>query len=195
MTERDLKKMSRSDLLEMLIEQGKELEEVKQQLEKAQAELADRRIVLDNAGSIAEASLAVNGVFLAAQAAADEYLTNIKELNQRQDEIIAAREKISVEKAERMQNDTAARCSRLEEETKSRCSALENETAQKCARMEEESRVRSEAWWSNVQERLRTLYESQSELKTLMTNFGIPKNVVNEGEKEEALSDDAQQDR
>ena len=45
----------------------------------AEAKLEDRRMKIENSGSIAEAVLALNGFFEAAQAAADEYLKTVKE--------------------------------------------------------------------------------------------------------------------
>lgn len=81
MTNKELKKLSRRELLEMLISQSKELNQVQQELEEAKRQLEDRRILLDNTGSIAEAALKLNRVFEAAQEAADQYLENIKALN------------------------------------------------------------------------------------------------------------------
>ena len=72
MKEKELKRLSRADLLEMLIDQSKELQEVREKLQQAEAELKKREIAISNAGSIAEASLMLNGVFEAAQAACRE---------------------------------------------------------------------------------------------------------------------------
>jgi len=76
MKEKDLKRLSRADLLEMLIDQSKELQQVREKLQQAEAELEKREIAISNAGSIAEASLMLNGVFEAAQAACKEYVEN-----------------------------------------------------------------------------------------------------------------------
>lgn len=78
LTDREMRKLKRSDLLEMLVEQGRELERVRGELSRAQAELKERRIQIDTCGSIAEAALKMNGVFEAAQAAADQYLQSVK---------------------------------------------------------------------------------------------------------------------
>ncbi len=75
---KELKKLSRADLLEMLIEQSKEVERLRYELDKANAALKDRRIVMENVGSIAEASLKLSGIFESAQQAADLYLENVK---------------------------------------------------------------------------------------------------------------------
>lgn len=83
MTEKELRRLSRADLLELLVAQGKETQALRQQLEEAQAALRQREIELEQAGSIAEAALRLNDVFGAAQQAADQYLENIRLLEQK----------------------------------------------------------------------------------------------------------------
>ena len=78
MVEKELKKLSRRELLEILIIQTKRVERLESQLAEAQAALADRRIMLEKIGNLAEASLAINGVFEAAQKAAEQYLDNVE---------------------------------------------------------------------------------------------------------------------
>lgn len=78
MTDKELKKLSRAKLLEMLIAQSKEVDSLKAQLKEANEKLEDRQIRIENSGSIAEAALQLNGLFEAAQNAAEQYLENIK---------------------------------------------------------------------------------------------------------------------
>ena len=78
MAGKSLKQMSRQELLEMLVAQGKEAETLQSELEKARAELSDRRLKIAKAGSLAEAALSLNGVFEAAEAAARQYLENVR---------------------------------------------------------------------------------------------------------------------
>lgn len=73
----DLRKLGRKQMLEMLIEQGEQLEELKSRLASAEAELQDRNIAIREAGSIAEAALKLNGVFEAAENACRQYLDSI----------------------------------------------------------------------------------------------------------------------
>lgn len=79
MTDKELRRLSRTDLLEMLLEQSKEVERLQQELAEARQQLEERRIMTEEAGSIAEAALRINRVFEAAQAAADQYLENIRQ--------------------------------------------------------------------------------------------------------------------
>ncbi|MFR5875101.1 MAG: hypothetical protein ACLUFN_01280 [Eubacterium sp.] len=102
MTDKELKKLSRTDLLEMLIEQSKEIERLQEIIKQNEKELQSKKIMLNEAGSIAEASLKVNKVFENAQKAADQYLANISELKERQSEICAQMEKETKKKCNDM---------------------------------------------------------------------------------------------
>lgn len=85
MTDHELKKLRRSDLLELLVAQEKENEQLRSQVTQLQKRLEDRTISLENVGSIAEASLQISGVFQAAQDAAARYMENIQRLNAQQE--------------------------------------------------------------------------------------------------------------
>ena len=86
MKEKDLRRLKRVELLDMLIEQGRlvdaqaeEIKKLKEEREELNRKLEDRRVSLENAGSIAEASLGIAKVFTAAQEAAKIYLENLRE--------------------------------------------------------------------------------------------------------------------
>ena len=73
-----LRKLNKLQLLELLAQQERELQSLRKELEEKTAALEDRRIRIEQAGSIAEASLRLNEVFEAAQRAADQYLESLK---------------------------------------------------------------------------------------------------------------------
>ena len=73
-----LRKLNKLQLLELLAQQERELQVLRKELKEKNAELEDRRIRIENAGSIAEASLKLNEVFEVAQRAADQYLESLK---------------------------------------------------------------------------------------------------------------------
>ena len=81
MTENELKKLSRKQLLELLLKQTERVEELEAEIADLQVKLDDKTVGVSESGSIAEAALKLNGVFEAAQAAADQYLENIKRLH------------------------------------------------------------------------------------------------------------------
>ena len=76
MTDKDLRKLSREDLLQLLLEQGRKVRQLREKLAAAEKALDDRMLKMDKAGSIAEASLQLNGVFEAAEAACRQYTDN-----------------------------------------------------------------------------------------------------------------------
>lgn len=80
MTERELRKLSRLDLLELLLRQMEENERLRTELKQAQEQLESRELMIENAGSIAQASLQISRVFEAAQMAADVYLENVRQM-------------------------------------------------------------------------------------------------------------------
>ena len=102
MTERELRRLSRTDLMELLLAQRRENEQLRCILDQTQAQLADRTIQINNAGSIAEASLQQGGIFTAAQDSCQYYLENIQLLNARQSEICQQMEQETKEKCDRM---------------------------------------------------------------------------------------------
>lgn len=78
MTDKELRRMSRRELLEMLVALKKENTKLRQELEQAQTELNNRYIAIKQSGTMAEAALRLNKVFEAADWAARQYLQNIK---------------------------------------------------------------------------------------------------------------------
>lgn len=76
--EKELRKMSRMELIEIIyaLEQNETI--LRQEKEQLEQQLKEREIRLAEAGSIAEAAIGLNKVFEAAQAAADQYLDSLK---------------------------------------------------------------------------------------------------------------------
>ena len=80
MTDKELKKLKRAELLEILLFQRQKIDDLEKQVAELTSRVEDRRISLGEVGSIAEASLALSNVFAEAQKAADLYLYNVKVL-------------------------------------------------------------------------------------------------------------------
>ena len=159
MTEKELKKLSRADLLELLIEQSEELKQAQSSLSQAEAELNKRQIAIDEAGSIAEAALQLNGVFEAAQASCGQYMENIRTLSSRQEEVCKRREEESIQRA----------AQRLAE-TESRCAAMEAQTKEKCMKMLATARTESAACWEEVSRKLEAYCSRHAELRELLNS-------------------------
>lgn len=77
MTDRELRKLGRAALLQLLLAQRRENEALAARLQQAQEELRQRRLCVEKAGSLAQACMQLNGVFEAAQAACEQYMENM----------------------------------------------------------------------------------------------------------------------
>jgi hypothetical protein len=86
---RDLRKLNRKELLELLLVQSKRVDRLQAQLASTRAELAEREIRVSTAGTMAEASLALNGVFESIDAAGAQYLENLRNSVERQQRAVA----------------------------------------------------------------------------------------------------------
>ena len=84
MTSKELKRMSRGELLQMLLSLIEENEKLKAQLAAPQTHQGNTPLQCDHVGSLAEAALQINGVFTGAETAAQQYLQYIKDICQKQ---------------------------------------------------------------------------------------------------------------
>ena len=78
MAERELKKMNRSELIEIIYAQQKQEHELRDKIKQLEEKLTEKNIILEKSGSIAEASLRLNKIFEDAQAAADQYVESVR---------------------------------------------------------------------------------------------------------------------
>lgn len=84
-TQSNLKRMSRKDLLEILVLQSRKIDDLEEKLSKANELLETKQIMISEVGSIAEAAIKLNKVFEVAQQSADQYLENIKRIEAEQE--------------------------------------------------------------------------------------------------------------
>ena len=78
MADRELRRMHRAELIEIIYALKQSEDQLKAQNAALTAQLQDRQLRLESAGSIAQAALELNNVFAAAQAAADDYLHSVQ---------------------------------------------------------------------------------------------------------------------
>lgn len=153
MTDKELRKLSRAELLEMLITVSKENEMLRTQIEKQDTLLKEREISLSRAGSIAEAALELNGVFTAAEAAAAQYLENVRG----QEDICQRMEEGAKEEAEK-----------IVAEAQQRAGVIEARAKQSAVMMETQAKQRADAYWAAVSRRLEEFYEEHKGLQEML---------------------------
>ena len=78
MTDKEVKRLSRSQLIEIIYQLQIREEELTDKNRRLEKELRSKRIRMENAGNIAEAALELNDVFRSAQNAAAQYLSEIQ---------------------------------------------------------------------------------------------------------------------
>ena len=78
MADRELKKLSRAELIDIIYALKEREDDLSAQVAALEEKLAQREIQISRAGSIAEAALAINRVFEQAQAAAEDYLLSVR---------------------------------------------------------------------------------------------------------------------
>ena len=78
MTDKEFKRLSRSQLIDIIYQLQLKQEELTADNEKLSKALADKRLRVSKAGNIAEAAMEIHNVMQDAQDAADHYLEEIK---------------------------------------------------------------------------------------------------------------------
>ena len=82
MTDREFKRLSRAQLIEIIYQLQLQIETLNKEKEELVNKLADKRIRLQSVGNIAEAALEINECFRSAQNAAEQYLNEIKAIRE-----------------------------------------------------------------------------------------------------------------
>ena len=123
MTERQLRKASRPELLKMLQQSRQENDDLRQRLEQTQSQLQSRQLVVDQSGTLADAALKLSGIFEAAESACQYYTENIRTLSGRQEEI-----------CRKMEQESREKCDRMLEQAKQMAKIYWDEYAEKCSR-------------------------------------------------------------
>lgn len=152
-SKKEMKKLRRDQLLEMLIEQTKRKDELEALLAEAEKKLQNREIALQEAGTMAEAALGLNAVFEAADAAASQYLENIRTLSNRQKTL-----------TEQLEVEVQEKCAALEAAAWKHCEAMEAETRKKCADMTAKAKQEADAYWAEVSKRMEQYLQDHEEL-------------------------------
>ena len=146
MTNVELKRLSKNELVNMLTSVNEKCDDLEKQLEEVKAQLEDRRLELSEVGTLAEAALKVNGVLEAADKAGAQYVENLHRMYQNQEETSR----------------------QLLETTRDQCATIENENRSRCSDMIERAKKESQAYWDEVYERIRQYSDAMESLKSLL---------------------------
>lgn len=151
MTAKELRRLSKTDLLTMLRDQEAELEHLRAEKAELEQKLEDRTLRLSECGSIADAAMEVNDVFKAAQAAADQYLSSVRSAQ------------AAVER----------RTQAMEAEAKQRAEDITQQAESLCRQKLAETQRRVDAYWCSLTEKLEDFYQTHVGLQQMLSGAGI----------------------
>jgi hypothetical protein len=148
MIEKNLKRLSKLELLEMLRSQELEIISLRDEIAKLEEKIKSKKLQVQEAGSIAEASLAVNNIFEAAQQAADQYLMNVKD-------------RIDVE---------AEKYIRIKSTAEQQAAILMSTTEKNCSDREKREREYVDSLWNSLKEKLDAYYTLHPEVRAKLSD-------------------------
>ncbi len=134
MTDKELQKLKRPEILEIMLNLQNELDKEKEENEALRARLGEKNIAIEKSGSIAEAALEINGVFDAAQKAADVYLDNVKKMHAEQELYHEQAMAKTTAEAEGIVNQAKREAETLKTKTDIECRTKLKNTEEECAR-------------------------------------------------------------
>ena len=146
MTDKELRRLGRAELIDILYELQKRNDDLTAQNLQLRHEQEDRQLHLAQAGSIAEAALRVNGVFEAAQAAADQYLLSIRASSAGAEQRIA--------------------------EAEQRADAIIRAAEQQAQQLIADANAQADASWAQFQQKAEELIRAHDELRALAAKIG-----------------------
>ena len=139
MADKELRRLSRKQLLELLHKLTERSESLQAQLDEANKKLKNKLVIKSEAGSIAEAALKLNGVFEAAEDAAKQYLYNVKKISENQDLVRKRFEEECIKRARAMFEEADKVCKSREVEARKKAERIIAEAEERSRKIDEEA--------------------------------------------------------
>lgn len=160
MAEKELRRMSRPELIEIIYALKSNEESLQKKNAHLEEQLNDRTIQISEAGSIAEAALQLNDIFSTAQIAADDYLTSIKAANVSMEE----EQKAAAKEAERVVAEAQAQAEQIVAEANAEAARIMTMAKEKADNTLSEAEAASQHMTDTAQKKAEVL-KAQSEDK------------------------------
>jgi len=165
MAAKSLNRLSREDLLLLLIERTSELDSLKEMLAQKESESQSRQESntdchsMMQPGSIALEALQANRLFEDAQKAADCYLDEIKAMKEE-----------CIRQCDHMLNDARNEARLLIEESQRKAAQMEADTYQQCSELRQIAEQSARHNWTELTKRIDQLCETIGELRTMIAS-------------------------
>ena len=187
---KEMKKLSRSEMLEMMLLQSNEIEKLQAEVAELTAKLNDRSIAVDKAGTLAEASILISNVLQEADRAAKDYLINIERLSGDADRVSQAKIAEAQLKADALLMEAKGKAAALLSQAQTALDKASGEAEQAKAdvitkaRQEanaivsrasvERDRIKREAdtYWVEVSAKMEAFYQEHKGLREMLSSFG-----------------------
>lgn len=149
----NLSKLDRAELLELLLAVTEQNEFLRHRLMELEEELDDRTIIMKEAGSIADASLQLNGVFYAAEAAAAQYLDSIR---------------LTEQHCQTTRSEAEAYAAEVIMDAEKQAEEILSQARGDAEQIKLDAQMKAEAYWATVSQRLERFFSEHRELKDLL---------------------------
>ena len=151
MPDRELRRMRRTELVEIILALKQTEDRLRAENAALSAQLQERQIHIENAGSIAQAALELNKVFEAAQAAADEYVASVRAANKNTDASANALRAQAEAEAEQILAQAQTEAANLKARTQKEC----DEQTEAAARRRAQTEADCKAMLARTQQEIR----------------------------------------
>lgn len=149
MPDRELRRMRRAELVEIILALKQTEDRLRAENAALSAQLQERQIHIENAGSIAQAALELNKE--AAQAAADEYVASVRAANKNTDAAANALRAQAEAEAEQILAQAQTEAANLKARTQKEC----DEQAEAAARSRAQTEADCKAMLARTQQEIR----------------------------------------
>lgn len=146
MTDKELKRLNRTELLQLLMNQVRETEQLQAKVRELTEQIQKHEITCRNAGTLAEAALALNGVFQAADEAAQKYVQEMADRAAKQEQELQAKAEEAKEQANKLLADatdsadiTREKAEKYLADAKAKAEAILAEAGESAAKVREEA--------------------------------------------------------
>ena len=162
MPDRELRHMRRTELVEIILALKQSEDRLRAENAALSAQLQERQIHIENAGSIAQAALELNKVFEAAQAAADEYVASVLAANKNTDAAASALRAQAEAEAQQILAQAQTEAANLKARTQQQCDT--EAAARKRAQTEADCKAMLARTQQEIQQRRAAFDRRASEL-------------------------------
>ncbi|MDD6273019.1 MAG: hypothetical protein PUA90_05925 [bacterium] len=183
---KELKNLSRKELLEILLEQTKRIEVLEKKLEDSDKKLESKKISLSETGTLAEAALKLSDIFKSADEAIEIYKLNIEE-SVKKEEKNFKRECRKIK--DKIIADTEVKCHKKLDQIEKECEKRKNETEEMCKKIEEDSAKKVKDLENQIKELENELLKEKA-----LKNKTIKSKVESESSKETKKVKDEKKD-